>query len=121
MQWMKTMLVVMACLVTVAVASAGENISVANSHNITFSSSVRLGDVLLTPGEYNLKHVMDGNNHFMVFTKLSGKPASVRVKCSLVPLPEKAQRSARTYTVNAVNEQVLQELVFVGDSAKHVF
>jgi hypothetical protein len=43
------------------------------------------------------------------------------VKCTLVPLPQKAAADQTIYQLNASNERVLQELVFRGDSAKHVF
>jgi len=39
----------------------------------------------------------------------------------LVPLGEKAKTTEKKYVLNAANEQVMQEIVFRGDSAKHVF
>ena len=63
---------------------------------------------------------MVGENHIMVFNRVSaGKPASFRVKCSLVPLGEKAKATEKKYTPNAANKQALQQIVFRGDSAKH--
>jgi len=70
---------------------------------------------------------MEGENHIMVFNRMvfnrvsPGKVASFRVKCSLVPLGEKAKTTEKKYVLNAANEQVMQEIVFRGDSAKHVF
>jgi len=43
-----------------------------------------------------------------------------KVKCTLVPLGQKAQQSQTIYQV-AGNERIVQELVFRGDTAKHVF
>jgi hypothetical protein len=58
----------------------------------------------------------------MVFKQLkTKKPAEARVKCQLVPLPEKAGETQKIYVVSAANERVLQTLIFRGDSAKHVF
>ena len=45
----------------------------------------------------------------------------VRVKCTLVPLGVKAEKDQKIFFLNAANERVLQEMVFKGDSAKHVF
>jgi hypothetical protein len=45
----------------------------------------------------------------------------VRVKCTLVPLGAKADKDQKIYLLNAANVRVLQEMVFKGDSAKHVF
>jgi hypothetical protein len=65
---------------------------------------------------------MEGENHVMVFNRVSpGKVVSFRVKGSLVPLGEKAKTTEKKYVLNAANEQVMQEIVFRGDSAKHVF
>jgi hypothetical protein len=102
--------------------SAGDKMGVANAQRISFTGNVRIGDVVLPQGDYDVKHVMEGENHIMVFNRISpGKPASFRVKCSLVPLGEKTKSTEKRYTLNAANEQVLQEIVFRGDSAKHVF
>jgi hypothetical protein len=49
------------------------------------------------------------------------KPAEVRAKCTLVPLTAKASESQTIYVLNAANQRVLQELVFKGEDAKHVF
>jgi hypothetical protein len=123
MQTLKALVLVVVCLLMVAVvASAGENMGVANSQRVSFTGNVRIGDVLLPQGDYEIKHVMEGENHIMVFKKLGGgKAVDARVKCSLVPLTEKSKTTEKKYTLNAANEQVLQELVFRGDSAKHVF
>jgi hypothetical protein len=115
-------LVVISVLMVAALASAGDKLGIANSQRISFSGNVRIGDVVLPQGDYDVKHVMEGENHIMVFNRLSpGKVASFRVKCSLVRLGEKAKTTEKKYTLNAASEQVMQESVFQGDSAKHVF
>jgi hypothetical protein len=115
-------LVVVSVLMVAVLASAGDKLGIANSQRITFSGNVRVGDLVMPQGDYEVKHVMEGENHIMVFSKLGvRKTASFRVKCSLVPLGEKAKATEKKYVVNAANEQVLQEIVFRGDSAKHVF
>jgi len=123
MQTLKALVLVVVCVWMVAVvASAGENLGIANSQRISFSGNVRIGDVVLPQGDYEIKHVMEGTDHIMVFQRVSsGKPVTARVKCSLVQLSEKSKTTEKRYTLNAANEQVLQELVFRGDSAKHVF
>jgi hypothetical protein len=65
---------------------------------------------------------MEGQDHIMVFHQIGArKPVEVRAKCTLVPLAEKAKGDQKIYLTNAANEWVLQELIFKGDSAKHVF
>ncbi|MGA2002632.1 MAG: hypothetical protein ABSG70_04580, partial [Terriglobales bacterium] len=83
---------------------------------------VRVADTLLPAGNYEIRHVMEGENHIMVFRQVGvRKPIEVRAKCTLVPLPEKAADSQKIYELNAANERVLHELIFKGDHAKHVF
>ncbi|MGC2197431.1 MAG: hypothetical protein WA628_22345 [Terriglobales bacterium] len=117
-----TVLFVVCVLMLTVVASAGDKLGIANNQTINFTGNVRIGDVLLPPGDYEVRHQMEGQNHVMIFHKLgTRKPVEARVKCSLVPLPEKSNQTAKTFVVNAANEQVLQGIVFRGDSAKHVF
>lgn len=104
-------------------ALAGQNnLGVADSYQVNFAQNVRVADTMLPMGSYEIRHVMEGNSHIMVFHQRGvRKPVEVRAKCTLVPLTEKAKDSQKIYTENAANEWVLQELVFKGDRAKHVF
>jgi hypothetical protein len=56
-----------------------------------------------------------------VFEAASHKVQPVKVKCQLVQLGNKADQTRTVYAMNGANERVLQELVFAGDTAKHVF
>ena len=115
-------LVVISVLMVAVLASAGDKLGIANYQRVSFSGNVRVGDVVMPQGDYEVKHVMEGENHIMVFNRLGGgKAASFRVKCSLLPLGEKAKATEKKYVLNAANEQVVQEIVFKGHSAKHVF
>jgi len=95
---------------------------VADVRQITFSEPTRIAGTLLPKGEYEVRHTMQGENHIMVF-KLLGKKKAVeaQVKCSLQPLKEKAEQTQTVYQLNAANERVLQQLIFRGDTAAHVF
>ena len=95
---------------------------IADTYRVTFSEKIRVADTLLPKGDYEVRHVMEGQNHIMVFHQLgTKKPAEVRAKCTLVPLETKANTDQKIYIVNAASEHVLQELIFKGDKAKHVF
>jgi hypothetical protein len=95
---------------------------VADVRKITLTAATRVGDVLLPQGDYEIRHVMEAENHIMVFKQLgAGKSAEARVKCNLVPLKQKADQDQVIYEVNAANERVLQSLRFSGDLAEHVF
>ncbi|MGZ4731265.1 MAG: hypothetical protein ACXVZH_03905 [Terriglobales bacterium] len=122
MRFMKIMFVVAVCVMGLSVlASAGQNQSgVADTRQIRFDNPVWVGDTLLPSGDYKILHTMQGDTHIMVFEQKSGKE-EVRVKCTLVPLQAKAERTETAYTLNDKNERVLHGLTFRGDNATHQF
>ncbi len=95
---------------------------VADVQKVTFSDAIKVGDVLLPKGEYRVEHTMQGEDHIMVFTQLGAKnPASAKAKCQLMKLEAKADRTQVLYNHTDPNTHILQELVFRGETAKHVF
>ena len=124
MRNIRFMAVIVVMLVAVAtVATAGHNMfGVADMQKITFIDPIRVGEVLLPQGNYEVRHVMEGDNHIMVFKQLNvNKPVQARVQCSLVKLAAKAEQTQKIYVVSTNNERILRELIFRGDTAKHVF
>jgi|SRR5208282_5494556 len=116
------MLVLMCVFMLAAVSAADNQMGIRDTYKVTFTEKVLVADTLLPQGNYEIRHVMEGSDHIMVFRQLgTKKPLEVRAKCTLVPLSAKADRDERIYVVNAANQRVLQELVFKGDTAKHVF
>ncbi|HMD16387.1 MAG TPA: hypothetical protein VKH18_06940 [Terriglobales bacterium] len=116
------MLVLMCVFMLAAVSAAENQMGIRDTYKVTFTEKVQVADTLLPQGNYEIRHVMEGSNHIMVFRQLgTKKPVEVRAKCTLIPLGAKADRDERIYVVNAANQRVLQELVFKGDTAKHVF
>lgn len=107
----------------VTIATAGQNqFGVADLQRITFQDPIRVGDTLLPQGNYEIRHVMEGDNHIMLFKQLGvNKPVETRVKCTLVQLPAKANQTQKIYVLSSNKERVLRELIFRGDLAKHVF
>jgi hypothetical protein len=124
MRFLKVVAVIAMCFMGLSLlATASQNkFGVADSRTITFNDPIRVGDTLLPSGDYQVSHVMDGNQHIMIFKQMkSSRPAEVRVQCQLVQLQKKAERTERVYVLNAANERVLRSLTFQGDSAQHVF
>jgi hypothetical protein len=122
MRFVKMLSVLLAVLVLGVVVAAENAPVVADMQRITFNSPIRAGDSLLPAGNYEVKHVMEGRNHIMVFRQLGvRKPFEARIKCNLVPLKAKAEQTQKVYVLNAASEPVLQELIFKGESAAHVF
>ena len=104
-------------------ANAKENkFGIADSRTITITAPTRVGTVLLPKGEYKVLHTMEGQDHVMVFTQLTGnKPIEAKVKCQLMQLKARADHDEQTFELNAAKERVLHTLVFRGDTAQHVF
>jgi hypothetical protein len=86
---------------------------------VKFDTPVHIGSSVLPAGQYVVRHTMEGQDHIMVFKRTGGKE-EYKAKCSLVALDKKAPRDQVTYQVSGT-EKVLQEMVFQGDTAKHVF
>ncbi len=112
------------CVLTLGVLLAAEQnkYGVADTRTVTFDEPIYVGTTLLPKGEYQVKHTMKGEEHVMVFRQMGVKnPVEASVKCTLVPLPHKADLTAKSYSHNDAQQHVLSELVFKGDTAKHVF
>ncbi|MBZ5546875.1 MAG: hypothetical protein LAO22_02770 [Acidobacteriia bacterium] len=120
---MRQILVILLCVFMLGAFSVAENqLGIADTYKVSFSEKVRVADTLLPKGDYEIRHVMEGTDHIMVFRQLgTKKPVEVRAKCTLVPLSAKANDDQKTFILNAANERVLHELIFKGDRAKHVF
>ncbi len=120
----KPVFVISICILFLSVcAFAGQNaMGISDVYKVNFTEQTKVADTVLPAGDYQIRHVMEGANHIMVFRQLGvGKPVEVRAKCTIVPLDKKATNTKKTYVLNAANERVLQELIFKGDQAKHVF
>ena len=102
--------------------AATNKYGVADVRKLTLTAATRIGDVVLPAGNYEVRHVMEAENHIMVFTQLgTSKPAQARAKCNLVQLKEKVDGNQVIYESNGANERVLRALRFKGDQAEHVF
>ncbi|PYX45321.1 MAG: hypothetical protein DMG83_10150 [Acidobacteria bacterium] len=102
--------------------AATNKYGVADVRKFTLTAPTRVGDVLLPQGNYEVRHVMEAENHMMVFKQLdTNKPAEARVKCNLVQLKGKAESNQVIYESNGANERVLRTVRFRGDLAEHVF
>jgi hypothetical protein len=104
---------------TLLAASDNPMSGVALKQEITFTAPTVVGGSLLPAGDYKISHMMQGSEHIMIFKQIGGK-AEAKAKCNLVPLAEKAKTTEQHYTENAKNERVLTEMIFRGDTSKHV-
>jgi hypothetical protein len=108
----------------VSFANAGTSqYGVAGRREVQFDRPVYIYDTLVPAGTYEVRHVMQGEEHLMVFSSIHTKlpPVTVRAKCTLVPLGKASERTEVGYKENASGELVLVRLQFKGDTAKHIF
>lgn len=121
MRSLKVLGMLLCVLALGSIVMAGPNtMGIREVRHVTFAEPVRVGTAVLPAGEYVVRHTMEGQDHVMVFQRVHSKD-EFKVKCTLVPLAQKADTNETIYQANAANEKVLQQLVFKGDSAKHVF
>ena len=107
------------CVCTVMAVAADNNLGIKEVNRVKFDNPVRIGTANLPAGEYVVRHTMQGEEHVMVFRRQIGND-EFKVKCTLVPLAQKAPQTQTIYEI-AGNDRIVQELVFRGDKAKHVF
>ncbi len=104
-----------------AIAMASQNkLGIHDVSHVKFDTPVRIGSTVLPAGNYVVRHTMEGEEHVMAFELVNHKDV-FKVKCTLVPLTHKAPADQTVYETTSSNERILHELVFSGDTAKHVF
>jgi Skp family chaperone for outer membrane proteins len=121
MHSLKAVTLIVCILVLASFAVGANNFGIHDTGRVVFHSPTRVGGSLLPAGEYVVRHTMEGEEHVMVFQAADHKIQDVKIKCQLVKLQKKADQTRTVFAVNAANERVLQELVFAGDTSKHVF
>ena len=118
-------LAVLFLLLSVALAALAKdapknNMGVGQTRSITFVTPVKIGSASLPAGNYRVEHVMEGENHVMVFQSLNKKEATARVNCQMIDLQKKAGETSQEYE-SQNGEKVLKALTFRGDTYKHQF
>ena len=114
-------LIVVLVLLTATALAEGSKYGIAEKRQVNFSDPVRVGDVLLPAGDYEVRHSMEGENHIMVFKQLGGKKTAASVRCNLIPVDTPVARTAVGFSVNSAGEYVLRRLAFQGDRAERLF
>jgi hypothetical protein len=118
-----TAFVIFALLILTGTAqSAANKYGIADKRQVQFYNPVWVGTVQLPAGEYEVRHVMEGENHIMMFRQVNvRKPAEARVKCILISLAKPIEHTEIGFKLNPANELVLNRLAFKGDRAEHWF
>jgi hypothetical protein len=100
-------------------AATAQN-GIAKTQRVTFDEAIKIQGKLVPAGHYTLNHVMEGQNHVMVFKQASGERQEFRFTCNMVQLPSKAKQTLKVYDT-ASGSKVLKAMTFAGDTYEHVF
>ena len=119
MRFLKLLSIFVLAVCALAVASQNK-LGIHEVSRITFTTPVRIGTDVLPAGQYVIRHTMQGEEHIMAFERVGSKDV-VRVKCTLVPLGYKVGNDQAVYETTSSNQKIVRELMFAGDTAKHVF
>jgi hypothetical protein len=115
-----------------ALAQHEDMVRIGKKGVIPFDTPVRVGDTLLKPGSYQIQHVMEGQDHVIVFKKMldpspgygpatASEKETTRMKCRVEPLGEKAKYGLIRFGKNAAGEKTVEEVQILGENVKHVF
>lgn len=112
---------VLICLVLLpSIALAADQV-IGKTRDLRIYEATVVADTVLKPGEYRVRHVMQGEEHIVVFLKARGSQELARVNCKMTKLDAPAKATSLTYVKQSDGSMRLRELVFRGDSEKHVF
>lgn len=93
---------------------------------------LRVGETILPPGRYVVRHCAASDGHVLVFRQREARrtatytylgrvgPEVARIPCHLVPLSEAADRTAVYTTLNRDGTAELRRLTIRGERVQHV-
>ena len=108
-----------------------ETLRVGKKGEIHLDSPVRAGDALLKPGMFRVQHVVEGEDHVLIFREVSmvagyrmgstpvGKEVA-RVKCKVEPADKKMSNTKIYLRTNAAGEKEIAEVQVAGENVKHL-
>ncbi len=107
-----------------------QTIKVGKKGEITLPQDAMAGDLMLKAGAYLVQHRVDGNDHFVHFTKMSKEVAyspdsypkthEGEIKCFIVPLPNKASWTAVVLEKQDDGTYRLTRIEIAGENVAHL-
>lgn len=103
-----------------------EKLRVNEQGEIKLSGETRVGGVFLKSGKYKFQHMVEGEDHLVLFERVDwpdaqAEQALFRVKTKLEPIDKPAKRTEFHSTVSIKGERIVQKIYVQGESVKHVF
>lgn len=108
-------LIVFGTLVSAQTAPVGK------AYDLTLRAPARVGDTVLVAGAYRVTHVMENEQHVMLFRSLRKDHKEYRAICKMRELPAVAAHDEQRFEEVSGKERVLTTLVFAGDKVEHLF
>lgn len=111
-------------------AQEAKTIEVGRSERFQIGSPVRVGDKLLKPGRYEVRHLIEGDNHLIVFRKVKlgyrnnfgeqklGDEVA-RVTSKIIFADKKIGDIKFVAGKNSAGERTITEVVIKGEKIKH--
>jgi len=96
-----------------------QELKVGKSDDLEFAKEVRVGEVTLKPGQYRIRHRVEGADHFVRFEHLVITTPSAQ-KLGTEPLDAKAQMTT-LYLLNEAGGQRLLKVRIRGENVAHAF
>lgn len=109
----------------------GQALTAGKKGEVHFTTAVKAGDALLKPGMYQVQHVVEGDDHVIVFKemempaayRMSNTPVGkevARIKCKVEPVDKKAGNTKITLQANDKGEKEITEVQVAGEAFKHL-
>ncbi len=111
--------------------SSGKDVIIGKKGMLHFTKVIKVGEVALQPGMYQVQHVTEGTNHIIVFKevamaagyKMGNTPVGkevARVQCTVEPVNKKMSNTKITLRTNAAGEKEVAEVQVAGERFKHL-
>src|SRR5215510_10447588 len=112
-------------------AGPGKDLTIGKKGEVRFAAQVKAGDAVLKPGMYQAQHVVEGNDHMIIFKemdmpagyKMGNTPVGkevARIKCKVEPVAKKVGNTKITLRTNSAGEKEIAEVQVAGESFKHL-
>ena len=94
----------------------------AEARMVTFLTPVQIEGTPLPPDTYMVKHVIEGQEHALVFVSAGSKKRHEhRVKCQVKSLAKKSAFTEQRFAEDSSGKRTIISLVFEGDDVEYVF
>lgn len=107
-------------LLSTTAATAGNKHSVAENQMVVFNTPIRIGGTLIDAGSYDVRHLMRGKEHIMVFSLQSSHEEVIRARCTLVPVNFRITQTEIGVVRDPAGQLELVRMQFKGDRALHM-